>query len=88
MLDLILQETAENVALEKHIVRGLGMRLADDSLVRLDFYVWADIIVARVAAHIKAVTDVMGRTDRGTRQTCKRGQEQDLGRDKARLGLD
>ena len=25
------------------------------------------------------VTDVTGRTDRGTRQTCKRGQEQDLG---------
>ena len=27
----------------------------------------------------QSVTDVTGRTDRGTRQTCKRGQEQDLG---------
>ena len=26
-----------------------------------------------------SVADVTGRTDRGTRQTCKRGQEQDLG---------
>ena len=34
------------------------------------------------------MTDVTGRTDRDTRQTCKRGQEQDLGQDKARLGLD
>ena len=25
----------------------------------------------------EVVTDVTGRTDRGTRQTCKRGQEQD-----------
>ena len=54
MLDLISQETAENLVLEKHIVRGLGMRLADDSLVRLDFYLWADIIVAGVVARIKA----------------------------------
>ena len=30
------------------------MRLADDSLVRLDYYVWADIIVAGVVARIKA----------------------------------
>ena len=33
-----------------------------------------------------AVTDVTGRTDRGTRQTCKRGQEQD--EDGARLDWD
>ena len=33
-----------------------------------------------------SVTDVTGRTDRGTRQTCKQGQEQDLGR--ARLDRD
>ena len=32
------------------------------------------------------VTDVTGRTDRGTRQTCKRGQEQD--EDGARLDWD
>ena len=54
MLDLISQETAERLNLEKHIVKGLGMRLADDSLVRLDYYVWADIIVAGVVARIKA----------------------------------
>ena len=30
------------------------------------------------------VTDVAGRTDRGTRRTCKRGQEQDW--DGTRLG--
>ena len=54
MLDLIAQETAESRALEKHTVRGLGMRLADNSLVRLDYYVWADVIVAGVVARIKA----------------------------------
>ena len=54
MLDLISQETSENLGLEKHIVKGLGMRLADDSLVRLDHYVWADIIVAGIIARIKA----------------------------------
>ena len=54
MLDLISQETSENLGLEKHNVKGLGMRLADDSLVRLDHYVWADIIVAGIIARIKA----------------------------------
>ena len=54
ILDLISQEAAERLNMEKHIVKGLGMRLADDSLVRLDYYVWADIIVAGVVARIKA----------------------------------
>ena len=30
------------------------MRLADDSLVRLDYYVWVDVIVAGVVARFKA----------------------------------
>ena len=54
MLDLISQTVADQLRLEKHVVRGLGMRLADDSLVRLDHYVWADVIVAGVVARIKA----------------------------------
>lgn len=54
MLDLISQETAENLGLDKHVVMGLGMRLAGDSLVRLDYYVSADIIVAGGVARIKA----------------------------------
>ena len=54
MLDLMSQGVAERLRLEKHVVRGLGMRLADDSLVRLDYYVWADVVVAGVVARIKA----------------------------------
>ena len=54
MLDLISREVADNLKLEKHVVRGLGMRLADDSLVRLNHYVWTNIIVAGVIARIKA----------------------------------
>ena len=54
MLDLISQSVADQLSLEKHVVKGLGMRLADDSLVRLDYYVWADVVVAGVVARIKA----------------------------------
>ena len=54
MLDLISQKVFKKLKLEKHLVKGLGMRLADDSLVRLDHYVWADVIVAGVIARIKA----------------------------------
>ena len=54
MLDLISQKVVKKLKLEKHLVKGLGMRLADDSLVRLDHYVWADVIVAGVVARIKA----------------------------------
>ena len=54
MLDLISQNMADRFKLEKHLVHGLGMRLADDSLVRLDYYVWADVIVAGVVTRIKA----------------------------------
>ena len=39
MLDLISKDVVESLKLEKLTVRGLGMRLADDSLVRLDHYV-------------------------------------------------
>ena len=54
MLDLISGEIVDQLKLERHIVRGLGIRLADDSLVRLDHYVWADVIVSGVIARIKA----------------------------------
>ena len=54
MLDLISQKVVMKLKLEKHRVKGLGMRLADDSLVRLDHYVWADVIVAGIVARIKA----------------------------------
>ena len=54
MLDLISQKVVRKLRLEKHLVKGLGMRLADDSLVRLDHYVWADVVVAGVIARIKA----------------------------------
>lgn len=53
MLDLISEDVANKLKLEKHVVRGLGMRLADDSLVCLNHYVWADIIVAGVVARVK-----------------------------------
>ena len=54
MLDHISEDVANMLKLEKHVVRGLGMRLADDSLVRLNHYVWADIIVRGVVARVKA----------------------------------
>ena len=55
MLDLISQSVADQLSLEKHVVKGLGMRLADDSLVHgLDYYVWADVVVAGVVTRIKA----------------------------------
>ena len=54
MLDLISQEIVDQLKLEKHIVRELGIRLPDDSLVRLDHYVWADVIVSGVVARIEA----------------------------------
>jgi len=54
MLDLISQGVVQRLKLEKHEVKGLGMRLADDSLVRLEHYVWADVIVVGVVARIKA----------------------------------
>lgn len=54
MLDLIPKKVIKKLKLEKHLVKGLGMRLADDSLVRLDHYVWAKVIVAGVIARIMA----------------------------------
>ena len=54
MLDLISLSVANELKLEIHIVKGLGMRKGDDSLVRLDYYVWADVIVAGIVARIKA----------------------------------
>ena len=54
MLDLISGEIVDQLKLERHIVRGLGIRLADDSLVHLDHNVWADVIVSGVIARIKA----------------------------------
>jgi hypothetical protein len=50
----------ERLGLEKHPAHDLGMRLADDSLVPLESYVWLDVnvegVVARVQAYVMPVT--------------------------------
>ena len=60
MIDLIAQDVADKLGLEKHPVNDLGMRLADDSLVPLESYVWLDVnvegVVARVRAYVMPVT--------------------------------
>ena len=53
MLDLISQKVVRKLKLEMHLVKGLGMRSADDRLVCLDHYVWAEVIVAGIMARIK-----------------------------------
>ena len=59
MIDLIAKDVVEKLQLEKHPVHDLGMRLADDSLVPLESYVWLDVnvdgIVARVRAYVMPV---------------------------------
>ena len=60
MIDLIAKDVVERLGLEKHNVHDLGMRLADDSLVPLESYVWLDVnvegVVARVRAYVRPVT--------------------------------
>ena len=60
MIDLIAQDVTDTLGLEKHPVQNLGMRLADDSLVPLESYVWLDInvegVVAKVRAYVMPVT--------------------------------
>ena len=60
MIDLIAKDVADRLGLEKHPVQNLGMRLADDSLVPLESYVWLDVnvegVVARVRAYVMPVT--------------------------------
>ena len=60
MIDLIAKDVVERLDLEKHPVHDLGMRLADDSLVPLESYVWLDVnvegVVARVRAYVMPVT--------------------------------
>ena len=60
MIDLIAKDVVEKLQLGKHPVHDLGMRLADDSLVPLESYVWLDVnvegVVARVRAYVMPVT--------------------------------
>ena len=60
MIDLIAKDVVEPLGLEKHKVHDLGMRLADDSLVPLESYVWLDVnvegVVARVRPYVIPVT--------------------------------
>ena len=60
MIDLIAKDVVDMLGLEKHPVHNLGMRLADDSLVALENYVWLDVnvegVVARVRAYVMPVT--------------------------------
>ena len=48
MINLIAQDVTDTLGLEKHPVQNLGMRLAEDSLVPLESYVWLDINVEGV----------------------------------------
>ena len=61
MIKLISKELVSRLRLIKHPVKDLGIRLADDSLVRLQHYVWMDLnvegIVARVRAFIMPVKE-------------------------------
>ena len=60
MIDLIAKDVVDKLQLEKHPVHNLGMRLADDSLVPLESYVWLDVnvegVVAKVRAYVMPVT--------------------------------
>lgn len=53
MLDLISQNVVNMLSLEKDTVHGLGKRLADDSLVHINHYVWVDVNIAGVVARVK-----------------------------------
>ena len=61
MIELVSGELVEKLGLVKHEVKDLGIRLADDSLVRLRHYVWIDLnvegIVARIRAYIMPVKE-------------------------------
>ena len=61
MIELISEELVTSLHLDKHPVKDLGIRLADDSLVRLKHYVWVDLnvegIVARIRAYIMPVKE-------------------------------
>ena len=60
MIDLVAKDVVDQLGLERHPVNDLGMRLADDSLVPLESYVWLDVnvegVVARVRAYVMPVT--------------------------------
>jgi len=54
MLELISKELVKRLNLVRYPVDGLAIRLADDRLISLRYYVWLDIVVAGVLARIKA----------------------------------
>jgi len=54
MLELISKDLVKRLGLVRYPVDGLAIRLADDQLIPLHFYVWLDIVVAGVLARIKA----------------------------------
>ena len=54
MLELISKDLVRKLNLIRYLVQGLAIRLADDRLIPLRFYVWLDIVVAGVLARIKA----------------------------------
>ena len=54
MLELIFKELVERLNLVCYQVECLAIRLADDRLIPLRFYVWLHVVVAGVVARIKA----------------------------------
>ena len=54
MIELVSEELVARLNFNKHEVKDLGIRLADDSLVRLKHYVWIDLEVEGVMARIRA----------------------------------
>ena len=53
MVDLIGTNVAQQLDLTLHKTADMGIRLADDTLIALDYYVWLDINVGGVLAKLK-----------------------------------
>jgi len=53
MVDLIGMQVAQQLDLPLHGTTDMGIRLADDTLIALDYYVWLDINVGGVLARLK-----------------------------------
>ena len=53
MVDLIGTKVAQQLDLTLHRTADMGIRLADDTLIALDYYVWLDINVGGVLAKLK-----------------------------------
>lgn len=54
MIELILEELVTHHQLDKHPVKDRGIRLADQSLVRLPHYVWMNLNVEGIVVEIRA----------------------------------